>query len=201
MTTHDAATTAYDTPSGGTPRVRSLTDLLTDPRFDRASSLLRLQGWRDDDLEAATNTSPLAHRLAPAACGTLALAIAATGSTVLLVLTLATALAGATARNHPFETAYNMIVSRKGGQSMPANRAAKRLGCAIGSVFLVGAGLAAAAGHTMIAATLLVSLGSLALFVAATGICVPSILFAVMFGIEPGTAPRLISRPAVTTVR
>jgi hypothetical protein len=201
MTTHHTTTTADDTSPGGAPRGRSLIALLTDPRFDRGSNLLRLQGWRDDDLEAATNTSPFAHRLAPAACGTLALAVAATGSTVLLLLTLATALVGVTARNHPFETAYNMVVSRRGGQPIPANRAAKRLGCAIGSVFLVGAGLTAAAGHTMIAATLLVSLGSLALFVAATGICVPSILFAVVFGIEPGTAPRLISRPAVTTVR
>ena len=180
-------------------RFHAMTELLTDARFDRRTNLARLQGWRGDDLTAAVDTNTLGHRLAPAICGVAALAVATTGSAVLLMAVLATAIAGALARNHPAEAAYNVITRRAGGQPLPANRAAKRLGCALGSAFLGAAAIATALGYTTTSTVLLVALGSLALFVAATGVCVPSMMFTLLFGIEPATAPRLIGRRRVTS--
>ena len=88
-------------------RFHALADVVTDTRFDRSTNLARLQGWRGTDLTAAVNTKPLGHRLAPAICGVGALAVAVTGSTVLLLALLATAVVGVFAPNHPAESVYN----------------------------------------------------------------------------------------------
>lgn len=173
-------------------RVEELGHLLTDPRFDRNTNLARLQGWRGDDLAAATDTATFAHRVGPATCGVMALAVAVTGSTPLLLVTLATAVVGVFAKNHAAESVYNVIARRRGRQALPANRAAKRMGCTVGSLFLGGALVANAAGATTAATILLVALGSLALFVAATAICVPSMVFALLFGSQRGTRRQLI---------
>ena len=84
---------------------------------------------------------------------------------------------------------------RTGGHPIPANRAAKRTGCFMGSLFLAGAGLALATGHGSVATVLLVMLGSLAWFVGTTGICVPSIVYTLSFGAERGTARRIFGPP------
>jgi hypothetical protein len=180
-------------------RFHELTDVVTDTRFDRSTNLARLQGWRGDDLTAAVNTKRFGHRLGPAICGVGALAVAATGSMVLLVAILATAIVGVFAPNHPAETVYNAIARRTGGQPLPANRASKRLGCAAGTAFLGAAAIATALGYTTVSTVLLISLGSLALFVATTGICVPSMMFTLMFGAQQATAPRLIGRCPITS--
>jgi len=193
MTT-DTRTTATD--SAPNSNFASIKAVITDPGHDRRVNLLRLQGWRGDKLEDSARTAPFAHKLAPAACGILSLVAAVTGSMALVLVTLATALTGAVARNHPFETVYNAIARRTGGQTMPPNRAAKRTGCAVGSVFLAGAAIAWVVGLDILASVLLVSLGSLALFVAATGLCVPSMMFILVFGAERSTCPYLISNGA-----
>lgn len=186
-------TTAPADTSTEKSNVASLKDVLTDPAHDREANLLRLQGWRGSELHASARTTRFAHRLAPAACGILSLVAAVTGSMALVLITLATALAGAVAPNHPFEMVYNAIARRTGGQPMPPNRAAKRTGCAVGSVFLAGAAIAWVVGLDILATVLLVSLGSLAIFVATTGLCVPSMMFILFFGAERSTCPYLIS--------
>lgn len=177
-----------------TTRFGDVKTLITDPRFARDENLLRLQGWRDEGLSEAVGTNWIAHRLAPAVCGGLSLAVIATGSTPLLLITLASAVAGVFAANHPVESLYNAFASRRGRQPMPRNRAAKRLGCAVATLFLAGAAIGGALGYDTLATVLLAALGSLALFVAATGICVPSIMSTLMFGSERGTRRRLIGR-------
>jgi len=184
---------AHD-PARSTSRWTELTALISEPSCDRTTNLLRLQGWRDDDLTAAAQMPAIAHRIGPAVCGGLALAVAATGSGALLSITLATSIVGVFARNHPVETAYNTLATRFGRRPMPANRAAKRLGCAIGSLFLGAAGVAMWLGFTTVATVLSGALGSLALFVAVTGICVPSIISTLTFGASRGTRRRLIGR-------
>lgn len=185
---------ATDDPTAATSRFGDLKTLLTDPRFEREANLLRLQGWRDDGLTAAVDTNRIAHRLAPAVCGGLSFAVIATGSTPLLLITLASAVVGVFAANHPIESLYNAIASRRGQQQMPANRAAKRLGCAVGTGFLASAAIAGAVGYNTLATVLLASLGSLALFVAATGICVPSIMSTMLFGSDRSTRRRFLGR-------
>lgn len=173
-------------------RIAEARMLLTDPRYARDTNLARLQGWRGEDLAASVAAGRRAHRVGPAFCGLLSLAIALTGSPVLLATTLATALIGVRAPNHPVELGYAVWARRAGEQPLPPNRAAKRLACAVGSLFLIGAAVSMAVGATVVGNVLLVTLGTLALFVAATGICVPSIMFTLMFGADRGARAQLI---------
>lgn len=171
----------------------SLKKVLTDPGHDRSTNLLQLQGWRGDKLDESARTAAFAHKLAPAACGILSLIAAVTGSMALVLATLATALIGVVARNHPFESVYNAIARRTGRQAMPANRAAKRWGCAVGSALLGGAVIAWSVGLGILGTVLLIALGSLATFVAVTGVCVPSMMFVLLFGAERSTRRCLIN--------
>lgn len=190
-TTRHLTAPAPDT--GG--RLHALTALVSDPTMDPATKRARLQGWRGADLERAVAAGG-AQRLGPAVCGSLALVAAVTGSTLVLLVTLATAAVGVVAANHPVETLYNRIAARRARPQLPANRAAKRLGCALGTTFLGGAWIAAAVGSTALSTVLLVQLGGLALFVAATGICVPSIVFTLLFGADAGTRRHLVPSTA-----
>jgi hypothetical protein len=105
----------------------------------------------------------------------------------------ATAFVGALAPNHPFETLYNSWAQRRGRQRLPANRAAKRLGCVMGALFLGGATVAGMAGAPTLALVLALVLASVALFVASTGICVPSVIFTALWGARRGQAPTLLA--------
>ena len=181
-------------PSAARLRLDDLRQVTTDPDFDRRTNLLRLQGWRGQALAEASDAPWPVHRLGPAICGVLSFVVIATGSMALLLVTLASAIVGTFAANHPAESLYNAIATRRGRQQMPPNRAAKRTGCAVGSLFLAGAAIAAALGYGTVAIVLLAALGSLAIFVASTGICVPSIMSILAFGSDRGTRPRLIGR-------
>lgn len=158
----------------------------------RAVALTHLQGWRGSDLETAVAAGARSQRIGPAGCALLALTAAATTSLPLTLLTLATAVAGTFADHHPIEAVHNAWSARRGGTALPPNRAAKRFGCAAASVVLAGAAGALAAGHVGIAAALLVALGTLSTFVAASGVCVPSLLFNALFGVERGTRRDLL---------
>ncbi|MCB9373542.1 MAG: DUF4395 family protein [Microthrixaceae bacterium] len=127
---------------------RELHDLLTDPSHDRGTRLLRLQGWRGDQLCRATDAG-LVARLAPAFCALGGLAVALVGSSALAAAVAVTAAIGVVAANHPVEWVANALAARGGRVPLPRNRAAKRLGCAIGTVLLVVAAVAFASGHTV----------------------------------------------------
>lgn len=170
--------------SGGIAELRAV--YVGSPAQRRA----RLQGWRGDDLLAVLRAGPMG-RLAPAFCGVATLVAVVTSSIPLVLVILATALVGMVAPNHPVETLANVVARRTGRPTLPPNRAAKRLGCAIGSLHLAGGAVALALGATVVAQALLVSLGGLAMFVAVSGICVPSILYTLAFGARRATAARL----------
>lgn len=175
------------------PHFADLTYILTDNRFDRTRRLRRLQGWRGSDLDAARETGPIAHRVGPVSCAALAVAVIVTGSAPLLVATLATALIGALGPYHPFETVYNVVAGRVGLGPIPPNRAAKRFGCAVGSGFLSTAGVAMIADELLVANVVLGSLAALATFVAITDICVPSVIFTLLWGSERATTRTLLT--------
>lgn len=167
-----------------------LRELLTDPRFDWPTRLARLQGWRGAELDQAVGAG-WALSIAPAVCGVGSLVGGLLQSSVVLGLLGLTALIGVVAANQPFETLYNALAPRWGRVPVPRNRAAKRLGCFLGTAHLVGAVVAFELGAPGVGLVLSLSLGGLASFVALSGICVPSMLFTMLFGAERATRPSL----------
>ena len=176
-----------------TTHIAQLKSVLSDPRFDRPTRLLRLQGWRGSEL-ARARAAGNAHRVGPATCSALAVGVAITGSATLAVVGVVTALAGAFGRNHPAELVYNWIARRTSGAPIPSNRAAKRLACAIGSLFFTGAAVSFATGYSTAGRVLALTLGAVAAFVTISSVCVPSIIFTLLWGEQKATAPSLLTR-------
>lgn len=170
---------------------RELNGILRDQRSDRATRLLRLQGWRGAALEEAIAAGS-AHRLAPWFCTVGALAVAVTGSWGLAVAIMATAVAGIFARNHPVEAIYNWLAPSLGRTPLPRNRAAKRLGCLMGTAFFGASALSIAVGASLLGQGIAGAFAVVAGFVAITNICVPSAIFVAVFGSKRSTAGRLI---------
>lgn len=67
-------------------------------------------------------------------------------------------------------------------------------------VFLGGAALAHSLGAATVGFVLALVLGGTAAFVAATGICLPSMLFTILWGAERAAAPRLFGTKAPAPV-
>jgi hypothetical protein len=172
--------------------LRDLTSVLGDPSLTWAERRTRLQGWRGDEAECA-DRAPVAQRVGPAGCAVGAGIGVAFESPPVLAAVAATAVVGALAANHPFEVVYNWWARRRGGVALPPNRAAKRLGCAMGVVFLGGSALSYAVGASTAGFVLGAVLGGTAAFVAATGICVPSAIFTVLWGVDRGCEPNLVA--------
>jgi hypothetical protein len=171
---------------------RELAALLGDTSLTWTERRTRLQGWSGPDADQA-NATPGVQRVASAVCAGGALAGAATNSPLLLTAFAATALAGAFTPNHPVEWLYNRVASTRGRTQLPANRAAKRLGCVIGVVFLGGSAAAYALGAPTLGLVLALVLGATAAFVAATGICVPSLVLTAVWGPHRAAAPTLMA--------
>jgi hypothetical protein len=174
-------------------RFAAVHGILTDRQYDLPDRLIRLQGWRHDDAAAARRAGA-ALRLAPATCAALGFIVAFTGSWSLAVAALASALVGVFAANHPVETAYNAFACRTGRAMIPANRAAKRLGCMVGTTFFAAITVALVTGHETTATTLAVVMGSVAAAVAITNVCLPSIIFVLVRGSHRATARSMFAR-------
>jgi hypothetical protein len=170
--------------------VGDLRSIIAEPGRTRPQRLLRLQGWRGAELAAATRAGA-AHRLAPATCATLALVVAVTGSLPVAVFTLMTAVVGVFAANHPVETAFNRFARHTGRNQVPANRAAKRLGCLIGTLFFAAGSAAIVVGHIVAGRVIVGAMATVATLVAVTNVCVPSILFTLVWGSNRATARTL----------
>lgn len=166
--------------------------VLTDETYTWSTRLLRLQGWRDDQVRQAAGAGRLV-RIGPASCAVGALAVAVLGSAALAALVALSSLVGVVAPNHPVETLANAVAVRRGRTPLPRNRAAKRLGCALGFVFIGGAAVAFAAGLDLLGVVLAAVIGLTAAFVAATNLCVPSAIFTLLWGAERAQAPSLVA--------
>ena len=170
--------------------LRDVRELLDDPSRTWGERRARLQGWRGLDA-ARADAAVFAQRVGPAVCAVGAFVGASLQSPLLLAIVAVTAVVGTTAPNHPMEAVYNRWADRRGRPTLPVNRAAKRLGCAIGAVLLGGAAVAYAVGAETVGLVLALVLGGTATFVALTGICVPSLLFTTVWGVERACEVRL----------
>ena len=188
--THPAEAGTDTAPNRSLRTMTQLTEMMTRDDLDWDARLTRLQGWRGSDAEAADDAK-WAQRLAALGCTTGALVGGVLQSPLILALFAATAVVGMFAPNHPFETIYNRTTRRTGAPALPANRAAKRLGCAMGTIMLGGSAILLLAGATTVGTVVAIAFGLTALFVATTGICVPSVMFTLIWGAQKGTAPTL----------
>ena len=178
-------------PGAAVNGVQQLTTLLRDDRYAPSTRLLRLQGWRGTELREAVAAGQ-AHRLAPAFCAVGAAAVAVTGSAWLAAVLAVTAVVGVFARNHPVETVYNTVVSHLGRPTIPRNKAAKRLACALGTAFLGGSAAALAFGADGLGRGLAGVFAVVAAFVTVSNVCIPSMIFVGLWGSERSTSDRLI---------
>ena len=167
-------------------------ELLTDPRHDWRSRKLRLQGFRDGQLAQVCSTGPAAS-MAPAVCGSVSGLIAVSGSALLSASLGATAVLGVFISNHPIELAYNVGARRAGRVMIPPSRAAKRFACFLGASFLIGAAVSYALDADRLGLTFALIMTVVPLVVAASGVCVPSLMFTLCFGTAAATRPSLWS--------
>jgi len=159
---------------------QDLHSILTDDDFDRDMRLTRLQGFRGAEADRALRAG-IGGRLAPALCGVGAILGVVFASPLLLAILAFSAVIGTFAANHPIETTCNVFARRRGTE-VPPNRAGRRLGCFSGAILLGGAAVAYVAGAPVVGAVLGLSLGVLAIVVAASNICVPSIILTLLRG-------------------
>ena len=171
--------------------LHELTEILSDQESDHPTRLLRLQGWRDQELDQAVAAGN-AHRFAPGYCAIGATVVAITGSWILAAILMSTAVIGVFARNHPVEAIYNALAKDSCRTPIPPNRAAKRLGCAIGTAFLGASAITLAVGATLTGQVLAGAFAAVAWFVTATNVCVPSVIYVTLFGAARSTGRRLI---------
>jgi Domain of unknown function (DUF4395) len=164
--------------------------LLADPSVDRNRRLLRLQGQRGVQVEQAV-AAGWAIRLGPAQCAFFsAVAVALHEPRLFLALGMASAVGVVTA-HHPVEWLYVWWAGRHRRPTPPANRAPRRFACLLGAVcFLVAAGSLASGAGWIYWPTVLTLVG-LPTFVAATNLCVPSLLFTLVLGTERATCASL----------
>lgn len=137
-----------------------------------------------------------AQRLAPAMCAAGAAGGAVTESPLVLAAFAVTAFVGAVGPHHPFESVYNRWAGRRRRPTLPPNRAAKKLGCAIGAGLLAGAAGAYIVGAATLGFVLAAVLGATATFVALTAICIPSMIFTAVWGVERACRPNLLGSAA-----
>jgi hypothetical protein len=190
MTTTEINSTISDLEQSNFTDLKSV---LTDPEFDRQSRLLRLQGWRGSDLEAAVRAGSYAHRIAPGSCAALAWVVAFTGSLPIALVTLLSAIIGVFAANHPLESAYNVIARRRGGSPIPPARAGKRLGCFMGTIFFGAASVAFVLDYVAAGRIIVGIMAAVATVVAVTNVCIPSIILTLTFGKARVACPLLIT--------
>jgi hypothetical protein len=98
-----------------------------------------------------------------------------------------TALAGSVLPHHPFDYAYNHGLRRlTKTQPLPPNPPARKFACRIATPWLFVTGLAFFLGATTAGYVLGGLFASVALLVSVTHICIPSILYNVLFGANLG---------------
>jgi hypothetical protein len=170
---------------------RDVRHILSDPRFNRNCRLLRLQGQRGQGLEHAVRTG-LAVRLGPAQCaffGALALVMA---DVRIYVVLAAVSAVGVFTKHHPVEWLYSWWRVNRDRVALVPNRAARRFGCLLGAVCFLAAGVALSVDAPWLFWPNAVLLVALPAFVALTNVCVPSLVFTLMFGAERAARESLI---------
>jgi hypothetical protein len=102
-------------------------------------------------------------------------------------------LVGVFAANHPLDSAYNVIARRRGGNPIPPNRAGKRLGCFMGTIFFGAASVAFMLDYVAAGRIIVGIMAAVATVVAVTNVCIPSIILTLTFGKARVACPLLIT--------
>ena len=143
---------------------------------------LDIQGFERVDEEHLAQVAPWL-RLAFGMCAVLALLGTALGSPTILLTLTAIAAAAALSPVHPFDLIYNYgIRHATGTPRLPPRGAPSRFACGLGAVWLVATAWAFQTGHAPLGYTLGFLLSGVAILVATTDICIPSLVFRALFG-------------------
>ncbi len=122
-------------------------------------------------------------RFSPALCTAFIVVGTALGSWKLLAGLALTALMGALFPAHPFDLIYNFGLRHLAGTPpLPRNRAPRRFACAMATAWLGGTAWAFYSGAHALGMALGGVLAAMALLVSLTDICVPSLLYGLLFG-------------------
>jgi hypothetical protein len=153
-------------------------------------TLLDIQGFDDVD-DATLMHTQQGLRLAPALCSVIAITGTVLAAPWILWSLSVIAAAGAILPFHPFDLIYNLGVRRiSGGPRLPESRAPRRFACGMASVWLLATGGLFAAGYDLPAYVLGAALGAVAMLVATTHICIPSMIFRTACGQMPSVLAR-----------
>jgi hypothetical protein len=148
----------------------------------RTRKRLHIQGLEAVDDVLLAEVAPWL-RLAFALCAVLAGTATATASPAgLMVLVVISAWAAAV-RVHPFDHIYNHGIRRlTRTPPLPPRGAPSRFACGFGSVWLLATAWLFAAGHAFWGYVLGGALTAVAALVATTDICLPSLVYRLLFG-------------------
>jgi hypothetical protein len=151
---------------------------------------LRVQGFDTvDDRDLATVAPWL--RLAFALCALVAAVGTAFASPAILLALAGIAALSAAAPVHPFDLIYNYGIRHVTGTGpLPRRGLPSRFGCGMGALMLFPTAWAFSTGHTVAGYGLGSAVTAAALLVAATDICLGSIVYRSIFG-----WPRGVTRP------
>jgi Domain of unknown function (DUF4395) len=158
------------------PRMRDVGPLTT--AIDR----LDAQGYVDVDRSTMRELEPWL-RWSPAVCAAGMGIGTALASPLILWGLVPFAMLGAIFSRHPFDYLYNFGVRHlTGTQPLPPHGAPRRFACAIASVWLVATGAAFAFDLNLVGYLLGGTLTAVAFIVATTHFCIPSLIYALLFG-------------------
>ena len=135
-------------------------------------------------------------RLAPAVCMIWVAIGVVLASPVVLLSLVPFALLGGILQGHPFDSIYNHALRHlTGGPALPAYGRPRRFGCLMASVMIASVAVLFASGLDTVARILGAIMIGMAAINVTTGFCVPSAIYALMFGrpVACGFEPRKTS--------
>ena len=154
---------------------------------------LDVQGFDRVDEDLLAQVGPWL-RMAFGLCGTLAIVGTAIASTPILLTLAGIAFVAALSPVHPFDLIYNYgIRYATGTPRLPRRGPPSRFACGIGALWLIVTVGAFDASLTTVGYVLGFTLASVALLVSTLDLCIPSMIFRVIFG---APLPRTVSEDA-----
>ena len=143
---------------------------------------LDIQGFENVSTDRLAEVAPWL-RMAFGMCAILALAGTALGSPEILWVLIPIAALAAAFPVHPFDLIYNHGIRYLTNTGpLPKRGAPARFACGMGAVWLAVTSWAFWSGHATAGYILGFSLASVATLVSTTDICIPSMIFRVIFG-------------------
>jgi hypothetical protein len=148
----------------------------------RTRRLLDIQGFENVDVQELAPVAPWL-RLTFGLCGVLGgMGTLLASPAILLVLALIAALAAASPV-HPFDLIYNYGVRYLTGTGpLPRRGAPTRFGCGMGAILVLATAWAFWAGRAPVGYALGGMLTFVVLLVSTTDICIPSLIYRLIFG-------------------